>query len=86
MREADIKAAIRNALSGSSSQQPVDTAALFPLGTHKQVKAALMELYQAHEVYCCKTIKGAHENVVWWLSGAVSQPHSYGITGRSAAA
>lgn len=86
MREADIKAAIRKALAGSSSQQPVDTAALFPLGTHKQVKAALMELYQAHEVYCCKTIKGAHENVVWWTVGGVPAPHSYGRVGRSAAA
>ena len=78
--------AIRNALAGSSSQQPVDTGKLYPLGTRAAVKAALMELYQAREVYCCKHIKCGQESVVWWLVGGVSAPHSFGRTGRSAAA
>jgi len=73
----DLKASIRKALAGSSSQQPVSTAALYKHGTREQVEAALMELYQAHETYCCKTIKGKHESVVWWLVGGGSQPHSY---------
>lgn len=66
----DLKAAIRNALAGSSSHQPVDTAKLYSHGTRKKVQAALMALYQAQEVCCCKIIKGELESVVWWLSGS----------------
>ena len=74
----DLKLAIRNALAGSSSHQPVDTATLYSHGTRKQVQAALMELYQAREVFCCKIIKGEQESVVWWCVGCVPAPHSFG--------
>jgi|SRR3989338_4209262 len=81
-----LKDAIRNALAGSSGQQPVDTATLYSHGTRKQVQAALMELYQAREVFCCKVIKpalskvegGGQESVVWWAVGGVPVPHSFG--------
>lgn len=84
--QADPQTAIRKALAGSSSQQPVGIVDLYPLGTRKQVQAALMELYQAQEICCCKSIKGGQENVVWWLSGKVSAPHSYGRAEKRAAA
>ena len=73
-----LKDAIRNALAGSSGQQPVDTATLYSHGTRKQVQAALMELYQAREVFCCKIIDIGGENIVWWAVGCVSAPHSFG--------
>lgn len=75
--QTDLKSKIRNALAGSSSQKPVGTAALYKFGTRGQVIAALMGLYQSHEVCCCKIIKRGKESIVWWLSGAVSLPHSY---------
>lgn len=74
----DLQTAIRHALAGSSIQQQVDTATLYSHGTRKQVQAALMELYQAREVCCCKIIDIGGENIVWWLSGGVGAPHSYG--------
>ncbi len=82
----DLKSKIRQALAGSSSQKPIETSALYKFGTRQQVIAALMGLYQSHEVYCCKTIKGKRERVVWWLSGAVSLPHSYCRTTKKASA
>ena len=77
--QTDLKAAIRKALAGSSSQQPVDTRKLYPLGTRNQVKAALMELYHGRQVYCCQYQRGGDKaSSVWWLVGAVGAPHSYG--------
>lgn len=77
--QTDLKSKILNALAGSSSQKPVGTTALYPLGTQKRVKATLMELYLAREVCCCmithNSLIGGH--LYWWLSGAVSLPHSY---------
>lgn len=66
----ELKNSIRNALAGSSSHQPVYTATLYSHGTRKQVQAALMELYQAQGVCCCKITKDEQESVVWWLSGS----------------
>lgn len=81
-----VKRKLLVALVGSTSQQPVNLSTLRKFGRRMQVDAALMQMYKAGEVCCCKIIKNKRESVVWWLSGAVSQPHSYGITGRSAAA
>jgi len=68
---ADLKKAIRKTLAGSSSKQPVDTCKLYKFGTHAAVEAALLELYRARQVCCCKIIKGGRENIVWWLAGDV---------------
>ena len=73
-----LKDAIRNALAGSSGQQPVDTATLYSHGTRKQVQAALMELYQAREVYCCLCTRRDKSFSVWWAVGGVPAPHSFG--------
>lgn len=75
----DLKASIRKALAGSSSQQPVDVAQLYPLGTRKQVQDALLELYHGRQVYCCLCQRGGDKaSSVWWLVGGVSAPHSFG--------
>lgn len=91
--QTDLKFSIRNALSKSTSQKPVDTAELYKIGACRGVinrapiHAALMEMYRANEVCCCKITKGGRENVVWWLSGAASLPRlSYNVAIKSAAA
>lgn len=58
--------AILTKLEGSSSQNPVNTAKLYPLGTRKQVEAALTELYQARNIACCKITRRGEESIVWW--------------------
>ena len=73
-----LKDAIRNALAGSSSQQPVDVSALYPLGKKAEVPAALLELYQAREVYCCLCTRRDKSFSVWWAVGGVPAPHSFG--------
>ena len=78
----DLKASIRKALAGSSSQQPVDVGKLYKLGDVSGVQAVLMELYQAREVCCCLYTRRGKSFSVWWLAGGVSAPHSYGVTGR----
>ncbi|OGS90827.1 MAG: hypothetical protein A2Z95_06055 [Gallionellales bacterium GWA2_60_18] len=82
--QTDLKNDIRNALAGSSSQQPVDVAALYPLGTRKAVQAALLELYRDSEVYCCLYTRRGNETSVWWAVGGVSAGHSFRC-GRGAA-
>lgn len=74
----DLKANIRKALSGSSSQHPVDASVLVKGRQRRRVEAALMELYQANEVGCCKVTKRGEASTVWWLIGGVSAPHSFG--------
>lgn len=86
MRTDDLKTEILAALDGSSSQRPVDTDVLSKGHHRSRVEAALMEMYQAHEVCCCKIIKDRNERVVWWIAGTAGQPHSYGRVGRSCAA
>lgn len=68
----NLKTQLLLLLAGSSSQQPVDTAKLYKLGKRDAVEAALLELYHAHQVCCCKVTKGKQENIVWWLSGGVT--------------
>ncbi|OHD24111.1 MAG: hypothetical protein A2Y38_12310 [Spirochaetes bacterium GWB1_59_5] len=74
----NLKTAIREALAGSSSQQPVDAARLYKLGDMPDVQAALLELYHARQAYCCLYTRRGVETSVWWLIGGVSAPHSYG--------
>lgn len=62
----DLKNEIRQALAGTSSQKPVDTDVLAKGHHRSRVEAALMELYQAQEVCCCKITKRDIERVVWW--------------------
>lgn len=81
-----LETKILAALAGSSSQQPVDVAQLYPLGTRKQVQAALLALYHGRQIYCCLYQRGGTETSVWWLVGGVPAPHSFGRTGRGAAA
>lgn len=79
----DLKTAIRKALAGSSSQQPVNVSRLYKLGDEAAVQDALLEMYRAREVYCCLyTRGGGNATSVWWLVGGVLAPHSYGCTGR----
>lgn len=77
--QADLKEKLRNALAGSSSQQPVDVATLYKLGDKASVQAALLELYHGRQVYCCLYQRGdGPATSVWWLVGWVSAPHSFG--------
>lgn len=66
----DLKDQIRATLQGSSSRAPVDTDVLAKGHHRSRVEAALMEMYQANEICCCKLIKGGRERVVWWIGGA----------------
>jgi hypothetical protein len=61
----DIKQQLLAAMAHATSQKPVETAKLYPLGERDQVEAALLELYRAHAVGCCKIINGS-ERIVWW--------------------
>ncbi len=79
-----VKRKLLVALVGSASQQPVDLSTLRKFGGRMQVDAALMQMYQSNEVCCCKIIRGGRKNVVWWLSGAASLPHSYCRTTKKA--
>ncbi|OHC89194.1 MAG: hypothetical protein A3J87_00205 [Sideroxydans sp. RIFOXYB12_FULL_59_6] len=65
-----LKNEIRAALANTSSQRPVDTDVLATGHRRSRVEAALMEMYQANEVCCCKLTKGSSERVVWWIGGA----------------
>lgn len=68
---ADLKERIRKALVGSSSQQLVDIAKLYPLAPRKQVEAALLEMYRTQEVGCCLITKDSVQKSVWWLTAKV---------------
>jgi len=74
----DLKNEIRTALAGTSSQKPVDTDVLAKGHHRSRVEAALMELYSAQEVCCCKITTRGVERVVWWVGGAAAiAPISY---------
>lgn len=74
-----LQTAIRKALAGSSSQQPVNVEMLYRLGTRRQVQDALLELYHDRQVYCCLYHRsGDKESIVWWLVGGVGASHSFG--------
>lgn len=66
----DLKNEIRAALAETSSQQTVDTSVLAKGHHLSRVEAALMELYSAQEVCCCKITTRGVERVVWWVGGA----------------
>lgn len=72
--QTDLQNKIRDALSGSSSQKPVDVSRLYKLGDKDAVEATLLGMYRSREVYCCLHIRKGNETSVWWLSGAASLP------------
>lgn len=74
----DIKQNLLSALAGSSSQNTVETSKLYPLGTRKQVEAALMQLYQARVITCCKITRRGVESIVWWTVGGAKELGKYG--------
>lgn len=79
----DLKTVIRTALAGTTSSNPVDTDALAKGHQRRSVEAALMEMYQAQEICCCKIIKRGSESVVWWRGGNVAKEIDwYGIRGK----
>lgn len=86
--QIDLKNAIRAALAGSSSQQPVDVRDLYRVGARRalpeeMVQRVLVEMYRDREVYCCLHTRRGKETSVWWSVGKTSRPHSYGRTGRT---
>lgn len=74
----NLKLELRLRLAGSTSQKPVDFAALAKIHHRRRVEAALMEMYQDREVGCCKVFLGSLETTVWWISGVVEQTPFYG--------
>lgn len=77
--KATLHSEILAALTGTSSRCPMETATIIDKTRHQRgrVEAALLELYQAKQIYCCKIINGS-ECVVWWLLGAARQTQAYG--------
>lgn len=67
----ELKQAIRNALAGSSSSNPVDTKSLLKLGNSDAVMAALESLLASREVNKALVIRGGTQTVQCWLTGAV---------------
>lgn len=90
----DIKQKLLNAMRSATSQKPMDTESLYPLGKREEIEAALMELYQGHQIACCKIIKKSVERIVWWPVGGICELPKYGTgvpgmvkrNGRGAAA
>jgi len=73
-----LKNEIRAALEGTSAQKPVETAAIAKGHARSIVYVALMELYEAREVGCCKIIKFGNERVVWWIvKNSITAPVNY---------
>ncbi len=85
VKDISLKAAIRKALAGSSSLQPVDTGVLVKGHQRSHVEAALQELYQAHEIYYCKIIRNGSARTVWWLTIQVAKTESYWSSARKKA-
>ena len=69
-------------MEGATSQKPVDTARLYVIGSRKQVEAALQEMYQAHDICCCKIIRRGKESIVWWPVGMAQKLAPYGKDGK----
>lgn len=74
----DIRAAILGILDGSTGQKPVPTEKLYPLGSREQVEAALLEMYRAGEIGCCKITRHGVEKIVWWELGKPGKLPRYG--------
>jgi len=77
----DLKTAIRKALAGSTSQQPVDVKKLYPLDTIETVQAALMQMYDQREVMCCLITTRGVQKSVWWSTKALVELPRYGVEG-----
>lgn len=72
-----LKAQLAAALAGATSQNPIDTTTLAQ-GHHRHaVEDALMDMYQAREVNCCRHTKGSKTCVVWWAIGHTEKPPTY---------
>mgnify|MGYP001608439032 CR=1 FL=1 len=70
-----LRAHIRTALAGTTSQAPIDTATLAQGRSLCAIKAELMAMYKAREVMCCEFFKGNAKPVVrWWSVGNVIVP------------
>lgn len=67
---SDLKAAIRKALAGSTSQRPLDTKKLLPLGDSTAISLALGEMLDTREINTAQSIKGGITTVWCWLTGA----------------
>ncbi len=78
----DLEILIRQALAGTSSQQPMTIETIAPGHRRSRIEAALTEMYIAREVCCCKIIKGGHESIVWWLTDVANKPYHYGRTDK----
>lgn len=70
--QTDLKAAIRKVLAGSSSQQPLDVAALYKLGGKAVIDAALGEMLAKAELNTAWTMKGGVQKTLYWLTGVIS--------------
>jgi hypothetical protein len=68
---SDLKNKIRQALAGSSGQQPVDTKTLLKLGSSDAVAAALDEMQASREINTALVITGGTQTVMCWLTGTV---------------
>jgi hypothetical protein len=73
-----VKAAIREALIGVHSRNPLPTEKLLLFGARAEIEAALLDMYRAGEIACCKITRGGNESAVWWMAGAVAPSHGYG--------
>jgi hypothetical protein len=62
----NLQTKMLDAMADATSQQPMDIAKLYPLGTVEAVQEALLSLYQAQQVACCKITKRGVETIVWW--------------------
>ena len=74
----DLKTKILTALEGSTSQNPVDIKDLYSLGTRQRISQALLALYEAREVSCCKITTRGEERNVWWRIGTLRTLPKYG--------
>ena len=73
----DLKSKLLPLLAKTTSQAPVDTDTLAQGHRRRDVEAALMGMYQARIVGCCKLIKGGNESVLWWLVGHTEKTPTY---------
>lgn len=83
--DTDLKSKLLKALEGTNSQKPIATEDLYATGTMYRVQCALLDLYHAQEINCCKIEKGGKETIVWWKVGACLAHLEYGKPGRKAA-
>lgn len=68
----DLKAAIRNALTGSSSQQPVDVATLCKFGKKVDIDAQIGLMLANRELNTAWTMKDGVQKTLCWLTGVIS--------------